>query len=98
MSPNKMPVKTEGGDDAAAPTHSQPSIRSWWVVNVTLPPLYPRERTDNCPAGGRVGLETGLDGTEYLAFTVIQTPDLSVRSESLYRLQSPNRPGGENSV
>ena len=88
----------QGGDEAVAPTHSQPSIRSGLVVSITLRPLYPRERTGNSPAGSWMGLGTGLDGTEYLAFTVIQSPDLPVRSESLYFLQSPDRPGGKNTV
>jgi len=47
-----MPMKAEGGDEAVVPTHSQPSIRSRWVVSVALPPLYPLKRTDNSPAGG----------------------------------------------
>jgi hypothetical protein len=60
-----------------------------WVANATPRPLYSRERPCTYFIGCWVGPRAGLDGSENLAPTWIQSPDCPARSEPLYRLRYP---------
>jgi len=51
--------------------------------------LYPRERPGTHWTGGWVSPRVGLEGCGKSAPTGIQSPDRSVRSEPLYRLNYP---------
>jgi len=58
-----------------------------WVVKTTTWPPYPQERPGTDCIGGWVGLRASMEGCEKSRpHTGIRTPDRSVRSESLYRL------------
>ena len=61
-----------------------------WVLHATPRPLYPRENT-RYPLYSRLGGLQGSvwTGAENLAPTGIRSPDLTARSETLYRLSYP---------
>jgi hypothetical protein len=86
MSPNDTPMQAQVGGEGIAPTHSQSGNRRRWVVSTTLRPLYPRERPGTHCIEGWMGLGAGLDGTEILAPTGIESPDSPAHSDSLYKL------------
>jgi hypothetical protein len=65
-SPHDVPMQVLSGGGGFAPTHSQLDTRRGWMVSTTLQLFYPRERPLTQCTGGRVGLGTGLDGTENL--------------------------------
>jgi hypothetical protein len=58
-----------------------------WVVKATPRPLYPRKR----PGSNWVGPGLVWTGAENLASTGIRSPDLSARSDSLYRHSYPGQ-------
>ena len=80
-----MPMQAQRGGGDISPTQ-RPCARGKWVVNSSLRPLPPQQRTGTHCMGGWMGLMADLAGTGNLSPTGIRSRDRPVRSESLYCL------------
>ena len=65
-------MQSQRGGRCIVATHLQPSTRRW-VVSTMFRLLYPRERPSTHCTRVRVGLAAGLESTENLGLTVIQS-------------------------